>query len=478
MTTLSPYVFRQELDNNGNPLAGGKIYTYEAGTTMPKATYTDSTGNTANANPVILDSAGRCSIWLGDGGYKFVLKTSADVTISTVDNIGGSSDTAFGGQVNALSSNTIINSTYQNSVNVCTGTLTLSLLSVADAGEGFYFIVKNQGSGVITIDPDTSEQVDGVSSITIGAGLSAVVICNGSAWYSLFLSQIFPSGILKGSGTNTTTAAVQGTDYYAPGGTDVAVADGGTGISVALRGHIDGYQMSTAGSSGTMTIGAGTATNSTNAAYLYLSASINKTTSAWAVGAGNGGLDTGTIANSTWYHFYAIRRPDTGVVDVVFSLSASSPTLPTSYTQYRRIGSALTNGSAQWVKFIQYGDKFMWDTSSLDIDVTNPGSSAVTRTLNVPTGIIVTAIGEAFIVNSTSSDSLLISQLSITDSAASNTAWPLCTAASNAAGSVDIGYFECETNTSAQVRSRMRVGTATTNLRISTTGWIDFRGKQ
>ena len=112
MTTLSPYVFRQELDNNGTPLSGGKIYTYEAGTTTPKATYTDSTGNTANANPVILDSAGRCSIWLGDGGYKFVLKTSADVTISTVDNIGGSSDTAFGGEVNTLSSNTIINSTY------------------------------------------------------------------------------------------------------------------------------------------------------------------------------------------------------------------------------------------------------------------------------------------------------------------------------------------------------------------------------
>lgn len=284
MTTLSPYVFRQELDNNGNPLSGGKIYTYEAGTTTPKATYTDSTGNTANANPVILDSAGRASIWLGDGGYKFVLKTSADVTISTVDNIGGSSDTAFGGQVNALSSNTIINSTYQNSVNVCTGTFTLSLLAVADAGEGFYFIVKNQGSGVITIDPDTSEQVDGVSSITIGAGLSAVVICNGSAWYSLFLSQIFPSGILKGSGTNTTTAAVQGTDYYAPGGTDVAVADGGTNISSYTAGDTLYASAGTTlsklaiGSTGRPMVSTGTAPNWGNAINLQASSSASGST--------------------------------------------------------------------------------------------------------------------------------------------------------------------------------------------------------
>lgn len=285
MATLSPYVFRQELDNNGNPLAGGKIYTYEAGTTTPKATYTDSTGNTTNANPVVLNSAGRASIWLGDGGYKFVLKTSADVTISTVDNIGGSSDTAFGGEVNALSSNTIINSTYQNSVNVCTGTFTLSLLAVADAGEGFYFIVKNQGSGVITIDPDTSEQVDGASSITIGAGLSAVIICNGSAWYSLFLSQIFPSGILKGSGTNTTTAAVQGTDYYAPGGTDVAVADGGTNISSYTAGdtlYATGATTLTKlaiGAAGRPLVSSGTAPSWGNAISLQTAVNVNTGTS-------------------------------------------------------------------------------------------------------------------------------------------------------------------------------------------------------
>ena len=82
----------QFFDNNGNPLSGGKIYTYEAGTTTPLATYTSSTGVTAHTNPIVLDSAGRVpggEIWVVSQLYKFVLKTSADVTIATYDNVGG-----------------------------------------------------------------------------------------------------------------------------------------------------------------------------------------------------------------------------------------------------------------------------------------------------------------------------------------------------------------------------------------------------
>lgn len=78
----------QFFDDNGDPLAGGKVYTYSAGTTNDKVTYTDQGGGTANANPVILDAAGRASIWLGtSGSYKFVVKDANDVTISTTDNI-------------------------------------------------------------------------------------------------------------------------------------------------------------------------------------------------------------------------------------------------------------------------------------------------------------------------------------------------------------------------------------------------------
>lgn len=92
---LSPYggVGAQFLDNSGNVLTGGKIYTYAAGTTTNQATYTNATGAIPQSNPIILDASGRVpsgEIWLTDGlQYKFVLKDSSDVLIATYDNIIG-----------------------------------------------------------------------------------------------------------------------------------------------------------------------------------------------------------------------------------------------------------------------------------------------------------------------------------------------------------------------------------------------------
>jgi hypothetical protein len=92
---LSPYggVGAQFLDNAGNVLTGGKIFTYASGTTTPQITYVDSTGTTPHPNPIILDAAGRVpggEIWLTDGlVYKFVLKDSNDVLIATYEGITG-----------------------------------------------------------------------------------------------------------------------------------------------------------------------------------------------------------------------------------------------------------------------------------------------------------------------------------------------------------------------------------------------------
>jgi hypothetical protein len=92
---LSPVggVAAQFFDNNGNPLSGGKLFSYAAGTTTPAATYTSSLGTTAHTNPIILDAGGRVpsgEIWLTDGViYKFVLQTSTNVLIATYDNIVG-----------------------------------------------------------------------------------------------------------------------------------------------------------------------------------------------------------------------------------------------------------------------------------------------------------------------------------------------------------------------------------------------------
>jgi hypothetical protein len=82
----------QFFNNDGLPLNAGKIFTYQAGSTTPLTTYTDSSGLIANTNPIILGTDGRppSTIWLTEGFfYKFVLKTAADVTIQTYDNLYG-----------------------------------------------------------------------------------------------------------------------------------------------------------------------------------------------------------------------------------------------------------------------------------------------------------------------------------------------------------------------------------------------------
>jgi hypothetical protein len=76
------------LDANANPLSGGLLYSYSAGTSTPLSTYTTRAGSVANANPVVLDANGEADVWTTPGvDYKFVLKTSAGVTQWTVDNV-------------------------------------------------------------------------------------------------------------------------------------------------------------------------------------------------------------------------------------------------------------------------------------------------------------------------------------------------------------------------------------------------------
>jgi len=81
-----PLPKQQFIGSNGRPLAGGKVYTYSTGTTTPKATYTTSAGTVANTNPVILDSAGRASIWL-NGFYTIAVYDANDVLQYTQDNV-------------------------------------------------------------------------------------------------------------------------------------------------------------------------------------------------------------------------------------------------------------------------------------------------------------------------------------------------------------------------------------------------------
>lgn len=85
--TPIPFVKARFFDRCGKPLAGGKVYTYEANTTTPKVTYKDPYGLTPNTNPIILDAAGEADIYL-EGTYRIRITDRNDVLVNDVAKIG------------------------------------------------------------------------------------------------------------------------------------------------------------------------------------------------------------------------------------------------------------------------------------------------------------------------------------------------------------------------------------------------------
>ena len=321
----------------------------------------------------------------------------------------------------------------------CTASLTASLLDATTAGAGYVISYKNLGSGTVTIALQTSsDTLDGVANGTLALTPNQSVV-------------------LK---TNTSA-----------NGYDIISAYTGSGISSSLpRSYLTGcYITPTASATSTLSIAAGQCMDSTNTLLLNLTA-LTKSTSAWAVGS-SGGLDTGTIANSTWYYFYVIQRPDTGVVDVCYSTSSSLPNLTTghvstAYTKYRYIGAALTDGSGNWTPYLQFGREFWWITPGA-VDL-NGGTSTTGAnvTLNVPLGRNMKAFMNAVATNTI----VYISNPSFTNSAPSQTVSPL-TVMFNTSATAAGAEVHCWTDTSAQIRYRL--GTAN-GCYIVTLGWLDL----
>ncbi len=273
-----------------------------------------------------------------------------------------------------------------------------------------------------------------------------------------------------------------GSAPYRVGGTDVAVADGGTGSSTAAgaRTNLDVYNAVsiyglTLSNNGTdavndIDIAAGRCSQLSDAAPLVLASTLTKRLdAAWAVGSGNGGRDTGSIADGTW-HVWLIKRSDTGVVDALFSTSATSPTMPSNYDIKRRIGSVIRtsgtlNGLTQIEDHFYYGATDRNDTSAV---------SNTLLTLTVPTGIKVRPILN-FSVAATGSANITVT-VNNGDLATSNQ-----TILQVRDGGTQVKQFRNNTssiwtNTSGQIRFTQSNNTGTPDTSsVYTAGWIDPR---
>ena len=201
MTTevLVPLLTPQFFANNGSFLVGGQLFSYQAGTSTPASTYTDSTGATPNANPIILNSRGEASIWIPPNvGYKFVLEDAAGNTIWSRDQVFSSQLlTLYAGVDTGIANAYVVNFAAN--------------FSAYSDGIVLYFIPANSNTGASTINVN-------------GLGVISIINQNGSALAAneLLANQV-ATIMYKGGSFLLIQGAQQGLVSY--GSTDTGTAN-------------------------------------------------------------------------------------------------------------------------------------------------------------------------------------------------------------------------------------------------------------
>lgn len=248
------------------------------------------------------------------------------------------------------------------------------------------------------------------------------------------------------------------------------------------KGYIGGLHISNSAGDATNDIdfALGICRDSTDATDIHaITGYTKRLDAAWAAGDDAGGLDTGSISDGT-YHCFVIMRNDTGVHDFLFSASATSPTLPADYTYFRRVGTILRDSSAI-LAFTQNGDEFLLTVPQSDIGVTGPtDDTADLRTLSVASGVSVDALLSFSLTDSTPAAATyaLVTSPATTDTQPSSILHTMMLAASGVGVPASVSaQLRLRTNTSAQIRTRVRGSTGDTVIVGTTHGWIDYRGK-
>lgn len=216
-------------DTNGDPIDGGKLYLYQAGTTTPLDAYTDSALTTPAANPVELDSSGLVPVrYMSPDNYKFVLKSSDDTTTYwSIDNItivaSTASSVALRSAENKTSSFNVTSS--DNGKLFTCNTSGGSITATAEAGtlgNGFWFTCqKTSASNSLIVSPDAGETINGASTYTMSAvyetatfvslGASGWAVAASSTLDTISASRILGRAVGAGSGAIQQLTGTQAT---------------------------------------------------------------------------------------------------------------------------------------------------------------------------------------------------------------------------------------------------------------------------
>ena len=315
---------------------------------------------------------------------------------------------------------------------ITTSAITVTTPAAGTVGSPFVFAVLNTSSSQATIDGNADETVNGGATFTLEAGEGVIVFTDGSNWFAIGKSvPALPKNYLSGLTLSNNSG------------------DAAHDIDVAV----------------------GECRSAGDTANMALSSVLTKQINAnWSSGDDAGGFPSGlTLAADTWYHVFVVDETD-GTIDAGFdtSLTATNLLSDTGGSEYRRVGSVLTDSSSNILGFTQNYDEFLWDDPPLDIDKSLT-TTASTEALSVPTGVSVRAMLN---VRNTDGQNVYLSSPDVDDEAPSATAAPLSTVGTG--GAVASSQVEVWTNTSSQIRGR---SDATNAIRAATLGWRDQLGR-
>lgn len=242
---MTPYL--QFLTSNGSVRNGGKVFTYAAGTTTPKATYTNAAGTIVAANPVILNSAGLPDhgsgntglIWI-NGSYDFVITNADGSDPVTMPNVSSFNTVSAAGA-----------SYFQTfSGNGTQTTFTLSQPLGTDENAVLFFVDNGLGSYVANGDFATDTVWTKGAGWTIGSGVATA-----TGAISTALSQTAPSLLVAGQSYNITYTITRSVGTITPnigGVAGVARSASGTYTETIVAGAAQDISFTTAGFTGTV----------------------------------------------------------------------------------------------------------------------------------------------------------------------------------------------------------------------------------
>ncbi|UIK18023.1 hypothetical protein [Rhizobium leguminosarum] len=270
--------------------------------------------------------------------------------------------------------------TDNNAVHRYTATATVTLTAAATLGTDWHYTVIADGADV-TIDPNGAETIDGAATLVVPSGYSAFIVCNGSAFFS--------DKVVSLLATKADTTAIGS--------------------------FIDGLLLSNNSGSPNTQIDFAAGSVRSGSSFVSNPSSITKRINGtWAVGTGNGGLDTGSVGASATYFAYALRKDDDLTFDVVLSTSATiagvTTTLLTGYTIVKQIGVVLTDASSLIRPFVMYPhDEYTFVTPVKDANSITTSTTSTLLALTVPNGVKVKAKLRFFYSSSATTAAALIS---------------------------------------------------------------------